>query len=120
MEIKGDIDLIKDEYSNYYVAVKEVNSKESNEITLVNYFIRASFSVFIRTALEENEKDNCEFPDLEFIGKLPMKRLKSRVEDIEKGKDTIAKIIPMEEVKQAYDIVKIIPFYEKQAGENRT
>ena len=108
MNVKLLVDLIEDEYHNYYVATK-VGDKE---ITLVNYFIERSFSLAIQSAIEENIKSGDKHPESRYLGEYPMKALKCHVQDIQSGIDKIAKIIPMSEILKEF-IVKVEPFYEK-------
>jgi hypothetical protein len=111
MKVKLFVDLIKDRYGNYYIGIRD-KIEGISEITLVNFILQRSFAISIRDALIDIYKEKKNNIEMEYLGAIPMKELKSKILSIEKGFDRISRIIPLEIVYEHYDVVKFVPFYE--------
>lgn len=103
LEILPRRDLIIDEYGNYYTAV----TVKSNEIVLVNAFMKLSFQRLLK--LENISKEYTEY-DGQYFGKIAMDMLKNKIENLKTNKIP-GNIYRIEDIREEYKI-NFIPLYE--------
>jgi hypothetical protein len=76
MRVKLFVDLVKDRYGNYYIGIKD-KIEDTSEITLVNFLLQRSFAISIRDALIDIYREKKSNIEMEYLGVIPMKELKS-------------------------------------------
>ncbi|GEM_PF-3413949 len=112
MELRSVIDLVVDEYSNYYSAVELGFDKGKNYVVLVNSFMVNSYKDILH--LNEPYRSQLSNHEEQYIGLHAMDILKNRVQGIEEGR-LPGNIFKIEEVIDFYGIGNVYfkPLYER-------
>ncbi|MCB2293884.1 hypothetical protein LGK95_10160 [Clostridium algoriphilum] len=112
MELRSVIDLVVDEYSNYYSVVELGLDKEKDYVVLVNSFMVNSYKDILH--LNEPYKSELSSHESQYIGLHAMDILKNRIKGIEEGR-LPGNIFKIEEVINFYGVGNVYfkPLYEK-------